>query len=192
MKYDRAFALLFAVVALPAVVLPTPARAAGGPCSEPGGVPLAEDGFVSCTIDASLAEASAGRSISSATFGLVREVRVKSVIRLPLSLGTLGDVLSEHAIQIPPQDVSIDIVFNDGRALPVAITIAPAVAVEGVDACALVATSASINLSRFESGLPDWIDATFVRYVNDNAELRSKLLDGANAGLSRLQRQYCF
>lgn len=169
----------------------TPARAAAGPCAEPGGMPRADGNAIQCTVSASVTQVG-NKSLTSATLGLVKEVQAKSVLRLPLGADALMGILGQHVIQIPAQDITVDVVFSDGRVLPALITVAPSITVDGADACSLTATDAAINVSRFESGLPDWIDATVLRYVNESPEVKSKLLDGAAAALARVQSEYCF
>lgn len=185
-------ARLLAAAPLAALLsMPFTAHGAQGPCAEPGGMPIAENGAITCTVQTSVTEASKGKSLASVTLGLVKEIRVRSVLRLDIAPDTIGTILGEHALRIPAQDVSIDVVFSDGRILPATLTLAPSITIVGDDACVLTATDAAINLTRFDSGLPDWIDATLVRYVNENASLKAQLIAGANAGFQKLQQDLC-
>jgi hypothetical protein len=131
------------------------------------------------------------KTLLEATFGLIREVQVASTLRLPMGLDDLLRLLGERVLTVPPQDVQIRVLFKDGKELPISLTLAPVVNLEGTTLCDLQATGAALNLTRFESPLPDWIDATVARLINENQDARDQLRDALQTTLSNARPSFC-
>lgn len=165
-----------------------PARAAASPCAE--GAPLATESGVRCTIDIEVNESS-GRALAAQTLGLVSAIRVHAALELDTSPATISTMLTEHRIQIPAQDIEIVIALANGGAIPVSIELSPFIDLEGNDACTLTVTDASINVLRFDSALPNWIDETIRRVLDESPRTRAQLVEAANAQVKRAQQDLC-
>ena len=129
------------------------------------GLPIATEDKVICDVRKEITELE-GITLLERTGGLVSNFKVQSQISFDLIPTTEEDMLKIDQIDIPEQVVNAKMSLVDGPDLDVVIGIQPKLSFTGNDVCTIKPNAISVEVTRFETSLDDWLDRIIQDYFN--------------------------